>query len=246
MSKYTVNQLSKLAGVSIRTLHHYDEIDLLKPGYRGESRYRYYGQEELLRLQQILFYRELDYPLKEIKKVLDDPDFDLIESLEFHKEELIKRSSRLKLLLNTIDKTIVKLKKQEIMKDQEIYEGFPKGKEYREEAIERWGEQEVMGVETNIKAMGKDQYKQAQAEGDAICHRLAKLMDKDPADALVQVEVGAYHKYLCRFYEVSLERYSALSEMYVTDERFKAHFDKFDEGLAEFLNQGIQIYVESS
>ena len=88
MKKYSVKKLAKLAGVTVRTLHHYDKIDLLKPALRSDKHYRYYGQEELLRLQQILFYKELGFPLQEIKEILEDPDFDLIEALESHKKAL--------------------------------------------------------------------------------------------------------------------------------------------------------------
>jgi DNA-binding transcriptional MerR regulator len=247
MSKYTVKKLSKLASVSIRTLHHYDEIDLLKPESRAESGYRYYGQKELLRLQQILFYRELDYPLKEIKRILDDPEFDLLKSLEFHKQELQKRTSRLSGLLITIDKTIVKLKNQEIMNDEEMYEGFTKSAvdKMRKEAINTWGEQEVKAAEQKVKAMGKDKWQEVQDEGDAICVRLTALFGNPVHGLAVQKEIANHYEHLCTFYDVSEERYRGLGEMYVNDERFKAHYEKFGIGLASFLNSGIQVFCNN-
>lgn len=247
MSKYTVKKLSKLAGVSIRTLHHYDKINLLKPQNRAESGYRYYGQDELLRLQQILFYRELDYSLNEIKKVLDDPEFDLIESLEFHKGEIEKRSSRLSGLLVTIDKTIVKLKNQETMNDEEMYEGFTKVdvKAMRGEAIQSYGEDEVLSAEQKVKEMGKEKWKEVQADGDAICERLVLLMDLMPSSVEVQNEIANHYKHTSIFYEVSEERYRGLGKMYVDDERFTAHFEKFGHGLAEFLNEGIKVFCDN-
>ncbi len=246
MSKYTVKQLSELAGVSIRTLHHYDEIGLLNPHSRGmDSGYRYYGKDELMRLQQVLFYRELDYPLKEISKILDDPDFDLIKSLEFHKVALDKRAKRLDTLLLTIDKTIVKLKNKEMMKDEEIYEGFPKGKEYRAEAAERWGEEAVANVEDNIKAMGKQEWQDVKQEADEINQWLAKVMDQSPSSKDVQVIIAKHFTHLNRFYEVSEARYRGLGQMYVDDERFKSNYDSVAEGLAEFLNKGIQVFCDN-
>ncbi|MBS1271813.1 MAG: HTH-type transcriptional activator mta [Candidatus Marinimicrobia bacterium] len=125
MKQYTVKELAKLAGISVRTLHHYDEINLLKPAERTHKRYRLYGEDELLRLQQILFYRELDFPLEEIKAILDAPDFDTVEALKEHKSALISRKKRLEKLLTTIDKTIAKMEKGSKMIYEELYDGIP-------------------------------------------------------------------------------------------------------------------------
>ena len=109
---FTVKQLSSLAGVTPRTLHHYDQIGLLKPSQVGENGYRYYGEESLLRLQQILFYRELDLPLDEIRKIMGRRDFDALAALENHKQELEKRIESLLGLIETVDNTILHLKGQ--------------------------------------------------------------------------------------------------------------------------------------
>src|ERR1700749_2774086 len=139
---FSVKQLSGLAGVSVRTLHLYDQMDLLKPSVRTDAGYRQYGEPELLRLQQILFYRELDLPLKEIAGILDDPDFDLVKALTGHKEALICRRDRLNTLLYTIDTTIHNLKNKTMSDLERLYEGMPKDKAgaYRQEAIDKWGE----------------------------------------------------------------------------------------------------------
>ena len=109
MKLYTVKELSRLAGVSVRTLHHYDQIGLLKPLQRsGSAGYRRYGQKELLRLQQILFFKELDFPLPDIRRILDAPDFDPVEALRFHRKKLTERVERLKTLLRNIDNTMLK------------------------------------------------------------------------------------------------------------------------------------------
>src|SRR5690349_4024289 len=113
MDKFSVHQLAKMANVSARTLHHYDEIGLLKPAFRADSGYRYYTKEELLRLQQILFYKELDFPLGEIQQILDDPEFDRLQALDHHKEQLRKKMQRMDTLIRTIDKTILDLKNKE-------------------------------------------------------------------------------------------------------------------------------------
>ena len=245
--RYSVKQLSALAGVSIRTLHHYDQIGLLKPAERAESRYRYYYKEELYRLQQILFYRELDYSLGEIKNILDDPAFDLKASLQSHRAQLIHRIGRTQRLLETIDKTIVQLENEtDMISDKEMYEGFSQteAEQMRAEARENWGDAEVSAAEQNIKNLGKGQWKQVQQQADDICKQLARLMQKDPADTAVQEQVALYHQYLCTFYEVSEERYRALGQMYVTDERFTAHYEKYGQGLALFLNNAIQVFCD--
>lgn len=105
MGEYTVKELAKLAGVSVRTLHYYDQIGLLKPLIRTEAKYRFYGREELLRLQQILFYKELDFPLKEICEIMDNPEFDLLVALSNHKVALKAKQSRIKTLIDTVNKT---------------------------------------------------------------------------------------------------------------------------------------------
>lgn len=122
---YTVNKLAKLSGISIRTLRFYDEIDLLKPANYGANNYRYYGVEQLLMLQQILFYRELGFPLNSIKKIIVSDDFNKIEALISHKQALIHSLDRTKILIKTIDQTILHLRGQAIMRDDEIFVGFP-------------------------------------------------------------------------------------------------------------------------
>ena len=156
-TQYSIGDLAKLAGVSIRTLRYYDKIGLLKPAERARSRYRYYGENELLRLQQILFYKELDFSLKEIMVMLDDSDFDIVNALKSHKTELKKRKSRIDKLLVTIEKTISNLEEGTMLNHEELYEGLPKEKAeaWRNEAIEKWGKETVENSETSLQKMSK-------------------------------------------------------------------------------------------
>lgn len=124
MKKYTVTQLARMAGVSVRTLHHYDEIGLLKPAHTGENRYRYYGEEELLRLQQILIHRELEIPLVEIGTILDTPGFDRVETLQKQRDRLKERARRYAEMVRTIDRTIARLKGENTMEDADLYSGI--------------------------------------------------------------------------------------------------------------------------
>ena len=121
---YTVKQLSTLAGVTPRTLHHYDQINLLKPESVGENGYRYYGEKSVLRLQQILFYRELGFSLESIRDVLGKPEFQILDALEDHRESLQGRMRRLERLIQTVDKTIHHLKGEDFMSAKGLFEGF--------------------------------------------------------------------------------------------------------------------------
>src|ERR1044071_5861965 len=120
MDNYSVKKLSVLAGVSVRTLHLYDKMGLLKPSVRTEAGYRLYGERELLRLQQILFYKEFGFSLQQIAAILDDPEFDLIEALESHKRNLQARQESINMLLQTLDKTITNIKNSMNMTHEEL------------------------------------------------------------------------------------------------------------------------------
>lgn len=124
IDKYTVKQLAQIAGVSVRTLHYYDQFGLLKPRSIGGNRYRYYGDTELLKLQQIRFFRELSFSLEEIKSIISNPKFDLLRTLEMHKATLSLRAERLLDLIHTVDNTIASLKGSKIMEDKEYFKGF--------------------------------------------------------------------------------------------------------------------------
>lgn len=141
MKLLTVKQVAKLSGVSVRALHHYDEIGLLRPASIGANRYRYYGQDELLRLQQILLHRELDIPLTEIGAILDDPRFDQLKALKSQRDKLAREAKRYARLVRTIDRTIASLNGDEAMRNAELYKGISPEKQAEYEAwlIERYG-----------------------------------------------------------------------------------------------------------
>lgn len=247
MAKYTVKALAKLAGISVRTLHHYDKIGLLHPGERTEKGYRIYEKAELLRLQQILFYKELGFSLNEIKDILDDPGFDLIKALEFHKKEIQEHQKRLTHLIQTINKTIHSLKNPtNMLTDEEMYEGFKKEevKAMREEVIQRWGEEQLLETEARIRKMGKEGWNDVKKKGEEINQLLAELMGLSPDHPQVQQAVALHHRQLNHYYEVSAERYKGLGQLYVEDERFKAYYDKYKPGLALFLQKAINIYCQ--
>src|SRR6201994_414387 len=141
MSDYTVKALARLSGVSVRTLHHYDEVGLLKPACVGANGYRYYGREELLRLQQILFHRELGFSLEEIGRALDADGFDKVAALKAHRAKLEAQTQRYRELMGTIDQTLASLEGDEKMDDKAMYRGFdPKQQDaYEKELVDKHG-----------------------------------------------------------------------------------------------------------
>jgi DNA-binding transcriptional MerR regulator len=155
---YTVKQVAEMSGVSVRTLHFYDELGLLKPAYLGPNGYRFYEESQLLTLQQILFYRELEFELKQIKEILDRKDFERVASLEAHREVLRQKLSRTHQLLETIDKTLAHLKGARKMKTEELFAGFSVAA-----GDDRFGERITLGGEPNHCKVS------AQDTHDALC-----------------------------------------------------------------------------
>ena len=244
-SMLTVKQLSKLAGVTPRTLHHYDQIGLLKPSRVGENGYRYYGEESVLRLQQILFYRELGIPLEDIKKIMGRGDFDVMGALRSHKEALQKQVARLNRLINTVDNTINHLKGNMTMSDKAYFEGFSEEEQekYALEAEELYGAESVRESNRKWKAYPAAKKEAIMAEGNAVYTDMIAAMPKGAASRDVQAIVERWRKHLEYFWTPNLDQLLALANGYNDDPRFKANFDKMHAGLAEFMREAVTIYV---
>ncbi|MES2223925.1 MAG: MerR family transcriptional regulator [Patescibacteria group bacterium] len=244
---YTVQQLSTLAGVSVRTLHYYNEIGLLEPAFVKNNGYRFYEEKELLKLQQILFFRELDFTLEDIKEILSSPKFDMKKVLEDQRGLIELKKKRLVGLIKTIDKTINKLNKKTIMNDKELYDNFDTKEldEYAKEAKERWGNTKAYKEsQERFKKMSKAQLAKIKEEGEALNTEIAANMSKGAKSKEVQVLIARHFNALRNFYEPSLEMYRGLGEMYVADPRFTAYYEKYAKGLAEFMRDAMVYYVE--
>jgi DNA-binding transcriptional MerR regulator len=242
---YQIKELAELAGVSVRALHYYDEIGLLKPSGVMKNGYRYYEKPELLRLQQILFYRELDFSLEDIKKILDDPAFDAKEALTKHKQQLIKKRKRVDDLILTINKTIKHMNKKKTMKDEELYDPFRDDdvKKYQTETKLRWGNTEAYRQSmAKVKKMTKAEMEKMKADGRIFTQKLADSMDKSPENEDVQALIKDHYKGIQFFYDCPLPIYRNLGKMYVNDPRFTTYYDKFRPGLAVFLRDAIEIF----
>ncbi len=242
---FTVKQLCKMAGVTPRTLHYYDQIGLLRPSQVGENGYRYYGEEALLRLQQILLYRQLDLPLEEIRRILDRPDFDVLRALESHKQELRKRMARMERLAATVDDTILHLKEKKPMSQKQFFAGFSEEQQaaYEKEAIEMYDPEVVKASNRKWKAYPQAEKERILAEGNAIYEAIVGAISKGPESPEAQAGVERWHRHQQYFWSPSDEQLLGLGELYNQDKRFKANFDKIDPRLAEFLRAAIQAYV---
>ncbi len=243
---FTVKQLSKLAGVTPRTLHHYDEIGLLKPSRVGDNGYRYYGEDAVLRLQQILFYRELDIPLDDIKKIMGRRDYDVMGALQSHKEALSKQAVRINRLIQTVDNTINHLKGNQTMSDEKLFEGFSEEQQekYAQEAEKMYDPETVRESNRKWKAYSAAKKEAILAESSAIYKDMIAVMSKGASSAEAQAIVERWRKHMDYFWTPNLEQLLGIANGYMSDPSFKANFDKMDPRLAEFMRDAVKVYVE--
>lgn len=243
---YTVKKLAKLAGVTVRTLHFYDEIGLLPPAYYGENGYRYYEEKELLMLQQILFFRELGLDLKQIERVLRSNNFDQLAALVSHKEHLKKEVGRLEQLIETVEKTIKHIKGDREMDENELYFGF-NNEEHVKYLIDRYGkeaESTIAECKKNTANWKKEDFDKVKAAGEEINRALCALLDQDAASAAVQTQIAEHFKWIKKFWTPTKESYTNLGQLYIEHSEMREHFDSHDPRLAKFLAEAMRIFAE--
>ncbi len=249
--EYTVQKLAKLAGVSTRTLRYYDEIEILKPARINSSGYRIYGKNEVNRLQQILFYRELGVNLTDIKQIMTNPAFDESKALKEHREQLLDKRKQIDLLIANVDKTIAQKEGRGIMSDQEKFEGFKKKaleeneKKYGNEIREKYGDETVKQSNEKFMNMSKEDHEAVTRLSEELMETLSDAMKTgDPAGELGQKAAELHKQWIKYFWpQYSKEAHAGLAQMYVDDERFTAYYDKQQPGTAEFLRDAIFVYT---
>ncbi|MHB8896384.1 MAG: MerR family transcriptional regulator [Candidatus Geothermincolia bacterium] len=242
--QYTIGQLARLAGISARTLHYYDERGLLKPTSVRPNGYRCYENSDLVKLQQILFFRELDFPLEEIGRMINSPGFDVSEALRDQRRLIELKRARLDALLDSIDATLSSIEEGNDMAAEELYGSFTREQidEYKQEVRDKWGDRALTQSEERTRGWTAADYSRVEDEGKEIAGTIARLMDRGPADAEVQEQVERYFQHICRFYDCTLEIFRGLGEMYVRDERFAAYFRRIDPGLPGFMREAMACY----
>jgi DNA-binding transcriptional MerR regulator len=238
---YTVGKVADLSGVTIRTLHHYDEIGLLSPGGRSMAGYRIYEDSDLERLQRILFYRELGFTLDEISTIVDDPRTDALGHLRRQRGLLTRRIDRLRSIVDAIDYEMEARTMDIPLTPAERLEVFGefRPEDYAEEAEQRWGDTEAYKEsQRRVSSYSKEDWQRLKAEEEEIRVRLGAAFEAglapDSEEALAAAE--AHRRHISRwFYECTYEIHRGLTEMYVSDERFRSNYDTKTPGLAAFI-----------
>ena len=251
--EYSIQALSRLSGVTTRTLRWYDQIGLLKPSRVAESGYRYYGRAEVDRLQDILYYRALGVELARIKECLDDPSFDRLAALRNHLTTLEAEQERLEQLIRSVKDTIGAEERNEIMNDEQKFEAFKQRavahneKVYGAETRAKYGDQEVDEANAAVMNLTREQYQEWTDLGREIQERLeAAVQSGVSPESEAGKEITALHR---QWLTITGNRYDparhrGIAELYVADERFTSYYDKRLPGCARFLRDAVTYWVK--
>jgi len=256
MKELTVKQLAAISGVTVRTLHHYDEVGLLKPASVGANGYRYYGRKELLRLQRILFHRELGVPLSEITELLDLDGENHIDVLRQHREKLAAERERYGMLIETIDRTIADIQGEQVVTSADLYKGFSAEKQAGYEAwlIERYGQPMRVGIErgksdwarlspSEQKAAFETLGKELQEVEEALAGALRNGVD--PASSGVDLLITRHRAWVAAMWRrpCSPERYSGLADLYLAHPDFVARYEGLEKGFTGYLTTAMKLHA---
>lgn len=240
--KMRIQEFARLTGVSVRTLHYYDEIELLVPAcVDKDTGYRYYDQASLLRMQEILFYRELDFSLKSIGQILSSPNYDAKQSLSEQRNLLILKKERLERLISAIDHA---------MKGENVMSAFDNSKfdAYKAEARQRWGNTDAYREHAErTKNYSKTKWKELAGEMNKIFAEFALCMKngETPDSAEVQNLVKTLQDHITgNYYPCTNEILAGLGQMYAADERFRSSIDGNGDGTARFVSEAIEAYCK--
>jgi len=241
-------EVAKITGVSVRTLHHYDTISILSPGRNPGNGYREYSENDMDRLQQILFFKECGFSLVQIKGLLNSPGFDREMAFDLQKKFLLHQKKRIELMLETLEKSVQNMKGKMTMSIKDKFNGFDfTNNPYEDEARRLWGNKVVDQSNAHIKSLSQKE-QEAMAKGmDDLFTDLAKIRNDAPDSATAQAAMDKmYSHFNASFgYRYSLEAFAGVGQMYVTDERFTVNIDKYGDGLSNFLSAAMKIYAEN-
>ena len=233
---YSVKEVSELCGITIRTLHYYDEIGLLTPQKDPRNNYRFYSDEDILRLQEILFFREMEFSLKEINAILNRSDYDRCWILSRQRNLILQKRDHYNSIIGMIDT---------ILEDKFMTQNMNK-EDYAKEAKERWGDTDAYReYEATQKDTDKEKNEAILRKAEEIFADFASFRDVDPADDRVQALVARWQGHLTEhYYECTKDILSCLGQMYTADERFSKYLDRFGLGTAEYMSKAIAIYCK--
>ncbi len=249
-----INEVATLSGLLVRTLHYYDEIGLLRPKKDPHSNYRYYTEQDLDKLQQILLYKELAYPLSKIKEILDDPSYDLLDSLKQQKEQLLSKQHHLEQIIALIEQTIQSKQGEGNMTKEENFSALKRNliekneEAYGKEIREQYGEETVLASYGKLKNMTEEQYEAVNQLQLQLFDRLKEAMEQDEPSEDLMLEIGELHKRWLSFYwmKYSESAHAGLAHMYLLDERFIQYYDhRVMPGATKLLVDCIQLYTNN-
>lgn len=242
---HTVGDVARIAHVSVRTLHHYDRIGLVRPTERSASGYRLYSEDELVTLRQVLFFKELGFRLDTIRDMVHSPSFDRRVALEMQRGLLAEKLGRTRAMIDTIDRELGALERGTEMTTDEMFEVFGDfdPSEHEDEARERWGETGAYQESSRRTARyRREDWERFKTESDAINGEIASLMDEGvpSADPRAMDAVERHRLQIDEwFYPCSHEMHAGLGEMYVSDPRFTATYEKMRPGMARYVRDAI-------
>ncbi|MCB1828233.1 MAG: MerR family transcriptional regulator [Coxiellaceae bacterium] len=250
---HRVKQLASMSGVSVRTLHWYDSQGLLAPAYVGANGYRYYEEEQLLMLQQILFFKELGFPLGDIQRLLTQEGFDKVKALKAHRKTLVEDVDRTKTLINTIDKTLLRLEGENIMTNEELYYGFDSSRqaEYEQYIVKHAGtkaEDALFESKRRTAKWDKDEWDNVKAAGDQIYKDLAVAIEKglSPENNDVQEIIRRHFELQNRFFDLTKDVYIGLPDLYAGHPDFRKFFDAYHPEMVEYISQAMRFYAKEN
>lgn len=250
--EYTIKALAKISNISTRTLRYYHEIGLLKPKRINSSGYRIYGKNEVELLQKILFYKEINFELKEIKEAINNPNFDFISTLINHKKLILKEQSRLSKLLENINNTLEHIKGDYNMPDKDRFEGFKKElieeneKRYGKEIREKYGDDIINKNNKKLLNVSQEEFIKIQKLEEDVKKQLIFAMEHgDYTTDEAQKLIDLHMKWISNYNEYSNEAYLTLTQMYVDDERFAKYYNDVKEGGAVFLSKAAMHFLNN-
>jgi len=241
---YTVSQLARLSGISVRALQHYHRIGLLEPTEIGTNGYRYYAENKVFELQQIIFFKELDFSLSEIKKIMKNPSFSVEKSLNKQKELIYQKMERLHGIIQLIDKTLKNRKGENKMRGQDYFEEIneAKVKEYTKRAKEAYGEEVVNQSIKQVKKEYNNDYARMQREFEEWLESVKNVMEKGPGSIEAQELIAQWYDKMKNIFPCDIQIFSSLGMMYKDNEEFAVNFRKVDERMPEFVCDAIQLF----
>ena len=250
--EYSIQTLSKLSGISTRTLRWYHEKQLLLPKYVGENGYRYYGEDEINRLQQILLYREMGVSLTLIAQLLDSPDHSRLNTLKEHLAALNEEQKRIHALMKTVHRTIDSIERNEMMTDKEKFEAFKRNsiekneRLYGKEIREKYGNETIDKANAHTLHLTQAEWEEWTEIKDAISARLIQAIKNGTSPLSAEGnEIALLHKKWLSFTNknYSTEMHHVLANMYLSDTRFQSFYDEEHDGCAEFLKTAIHAWI---